>query len=87
MSTKLNEDQIAKFKELKQKNEQLSFELGQITRQQWAIEALLEQGKKAIEEHVKEENEFMKSLEEEYGTGSVNLETYEFTPSEKEDNQ
>ena len=84
MSTiKLNEEQIAKFKELKQKSEQLSFELGQIIRQKWNLEMMMESGKKLLEEQAKEDSDFMKSIEDEYGAGSINLETFEFTPVEK----
>jgi seryl-tRNA synthetase len=79
---KLNEEQIAKLKELQQKNNQLSLELGNLLRQQWMVETMIQKGKELIEEVSKEESELMKSLEEEYGKGSVNLETFEFTPQE-----
>lgn len=79
---KLNEEQIAKLKELQQKNNQLSLELGNLLRQQWMVEAMIQKGKELIEEVSKEESELMKALEEEYGKGSVNLETFEFTPQE-----
>ena len=84
MSTiKLTEEQVSKLKEIKQKSDQLSYELGQITRQKWNLEMMMESGKKLVEEHAKEDADFMKSIEEEYGAGSINLETFEFTPSEK----
>jgi seryl-tRNA synthetase len=79
---KLNEEQIAKLKELQQKNNQLSLELGNLLRQQWMVETMIQKGKELIEEVSKEESELMKALEEEYGKGSVNLETFEFTPQE-----
>lgn len=79
---KLNEEQIAKLKELQQKNNQLSLELGNLLRQQWMVETMIQKGKELIEEVSKEESELMKALEEEYGKGSVNLDTFEFTPQE-----
>lgn len=81
---KLNDEQIKKLDEFKQMNQALSFEIGQITRQQWSIEAALEDLKKSLENTGKEEKEFMDELQKEYGNGSLNLETYEFTAEEEE---
>jgi len=79
---KLNEEQIKKLDEFKQMNQALSFEIGQITRQKWSIEAALDDLKKSLENTGKEEKEFMDELQKEYGNGSLSLETYEFTPQE-----
>ena len=80
---KLNEEQIKKLEEFKQINQALSFEIGQLTRQEWSIKDALKDLKKSLENTGKEEKEFMEELQKEYGNGSLNLETYEFTAEEE----
>ena len=80
---KLNEEQTKKLDEFKQMNQALSFDIGQLTRQQWSIKAALDDLKKSLENTGKEEKEFIDELQKEYGNGSLSLETYEFTPEEK----
>ena len=80
---KLNDEQIKKLDEFKQMNQALSFDIGQLTRQQWSIEAAIDDLKKSLDNTGKEEKEFMDELQKEYGNGSLSLETYEFTPEEK----
>lgn len=80
---KLNEEQIKKLEEFKQMNQALSFEIGQLTRQQWSIEAAIDDLKKSLKNTSQEEKELMDELQKEYGNGSLNLETYEFTAEEE----
>ena len=80
---KLNEEQIKKLEEFKQMNQALSFDIGQLTRQEWFIKDALDDLKKSLENTAKEEKEFMDELQKEYGNGSLNLESYEFTPQEE----
>lgn len=80
---KLNRSEIEKLDSLKQKTQQISYELGQLLRQKWSIEASIEEGKNALEEFSKEESSFLEELQKEYGVGSLNVNTYEFTPEEE----
>ena len=80
---KLNEEQIKKLEEFKQMNQALSFDIGQLTRQEWSIKDALDDLKKSLENTAKEEKEFMDELQKEYGNGSLNIESYEFTPQEE----
>jgi len=79
---KLKENQIEKLKEFQQKSSQLSFEIGELTRQQWNIEMMIQKGKELIDELSKEQDSFLREIEEEYGKGSINMENFEFTPQE-----
>lgn len=82
---KLNDEQIKKLEEFKQMNQALSFDIGQLTRQEWSIKDALDDLKKSLENTGKEEKEFMDELQKEYGNGSLSLETYEFTPEPPEE--
>lgn len=79
---KLKENEIEKLKEFQQKSSQLSFEIGELTRQQWNIKTMLQKGKELIEDLSKEQESFLKDIESEYGKGSIDMETFEFTPQE-----
>jgi hypothetical protein len=76
---KLNEDQIASLENLKKENQELSFKLGQLYRQKILIEKSIEKiENEDLKDFQEKEKDLFKSLEEFYGNGNLDLNTYEF---------
>ena len=82
---KLSEEQIKAFEELKKETQELNYELGRLERQKWLIENAISSLKNEKIPHYDEtEKELLKSINEEYGDGRLDLSTYEFVKQEKE---
>lgn len=77
---KLNQEFIAKFDALKQESQALTNEVGLLYRQLWAKEQAIEQIKEAIRESDKKVEGVLEEVQKEHGVGSLDLNSYEFTP-------
>jgi len=78
---KLTEEEIKQIEELQQKNGVLIQELGQISLMEINLEERQNSAKEFLADLKKSEAELVKSLEETYGVGSINLKTGEFVSS------
>lgn len=80
---KLSEEILNKIKELQQKSNEVVRELGEIE----LNKIILNNRKKAVEEFLKEVNKeqdaLVQKIREEYGEGSLNINTGEFYPAEE----
>jgi hypothetical protein len=80
----LKETEIEAIKLFQQKTHAIINDLGKIELQKMQIEDARKAVEEALESVNKEQTEFFQNLETEYGKGSLNLETYEFTPIAEE---
>ena len=77
---KLNKDQISSLENLEKENQELSFKLGQLYRQKILIEKSIQKiENEDLKDFQEKEKDLFKSLEEFYGDGNLDLNTYEFT--------
>jgi len=83
MATKLNEQEIEAVKGFQQRTHNVIMDLGKIELQMSELESAKSSVKNAMSEIAKEQTEFFKSIEESYGKGQINLDTFEFTPLEQ----
>lgn len=90
----LTEQEIETFKSVAQEQQQITTELGKLTltekqlEQQYTQnkEQLVSQREKLIDlygESIQKQQQHSKTLVEKYGEGSLNTDTWEFTPTEK----
>jgi len=86
MATKLTEQEIEAIKGFQQKTQNVIMDLGKIELQMADLESVKAQVKDVMKEVSKEQTEFFKKIEETYGKGQINLETYEHIATEVEDN-
>lgn len=85
MSIKLTEQEIETIKGFQEKTNAIIGDLGRIELQKAELKDLKE---KIFEAKVKlneEQNEFFKTVEESYGKGQINLDTFEFFPAEEKE--
>lgn len=90
----LTEEEINTFKEIASQQQQITTELGKLTltenqlEQQYTQnkEQLVSQREQLIDfygESIQKQQQHSKTLVEKYGEGSLNTDTWEFTPAEK----
>jgi len=77
--TKVKEEQLSAAREIRAKQQQIQMELGALYVSSLDIVARQEALTSELRASGEEIKELMGTLEEEYGTGSLNLETGEFT--------
>ena len=85
MATKLNEQEIEAIKSFQQKTQNVIMDLGKIELQLSDLESVKTQVMDVMKEVSKEQTEFFKKIEDTYGKGQINLETYEHIATEVED--
>jgi chromosome segregation ATPase len=86
---KLTQEEIQQIKELQQKYDQTEFELGSLEAQIIVLNAQIDKLNEEKRNLVsdlntvgKKESELVKSLQEKYGTGSIDVESGEITPAQ-----
>ena len=84
---KLTREELEKIYEVQQNNQKLIQELGQIKLTELNLERREEAAIKFLEDTRTQETEFMKTLEDKYGQGSIDIEQGIFIPAEEEDTQ
>ena len=85
MATKLNQQEIEAIKDFQQKTQNVIMDLGKIELQLSDLESVKVQVMDVMKEVSKEQTEFFKKIEDTYGKGQINLETYEHIATEVED--
>lgn len=78
----ISEELLAQVQEARGVQQQIQFELGGLALAEEDIRVKRAELMSQIKETVTAIQEVMKQVKEEYGDGSVNIETGEFTPSE-----
>lgn len=76
---KLSDTQIETIENLKRDVQNIHFELGRMYRQKWKLDEAIDKIKnETIPQYEEKEKEVLKAINEEFGDGHLNLETYEF---------
>jgi hypothetical protein len=83
MSIKLTEQEVEAVKGFQQKTNAIIGDLGRITFQISDLEELQEKVLDAKATLAADQNEFFKTIESTYGKGQLNLDTFEFIPTEE----
>ena len=78
---KLTQEELQTITQLQQQNQAITMELGNIELNKLNIEARRAGVMQAMEELRKAEQELATSLQENYGAGTINLQTGEFEPA------
>ena len=82
-SIKLSDKEIQSIKELQQENAQINSKLGLIVRQKWALETRIKQiREEELIAYSEKEKEILTEINNIYGDGRLDLETFEFIKSE-----
>lgn len=79
---KLTQEELQKIAELQQRNNAVVSEFGQIELAKMGVDARRTNAEAYLAELRKEEEEFGKELSDKYGSGSIDLESGEFIPTE-----
>lgn len=85
MNTQLTEQEIEAIKGFQQKTQAVIMDLGKIELQLSDLKSVKVQVMDVMKEVSKEQTEFFKKIEDTYGKGQINLETYEHIATEVED--
>lgn len=85
MSIKLTEQEIETIKGFQEKTNAIIADLGRIELQKLDLDSAKEQVLGVKSKMAEEQNEFFKSVEESYGKGQINLDTFEFFPAEEKE--
>lgn len=80
---KLTQEELNQLSELQQKNAALVQELGQISLAEINLDARKEKAEEFLAELKQAEVDLVKSLEDTYGIGSIDLQAGEFIPAPK----
>jgi hypothetical protein len=80
--TKLTEQEIETIQGFQQQTQNIIMDLGKIEIQLIDLENVKSQVKEALTQVVKAQNEFFKTIEETYGKGQIDLESFTHIPSE-----
>jgi hypothetical protein len=84
MNTQLTEQEIEAIRGFQQKTQNVIMDLGKIELQLSDLESVKTQVMDVMKEVSREQAEFFKKIEESYGKGQINLETYEHISTEEE---
>ena len=77
----LTPDESTQLQELKIETDKLIVELGEVSLQKIGLELREKELKKKVEELAKKEDTITQTLTEKYGSISVNLENFTYTPT------
>jgi hypothetical protein len=82
MSIKLKDQEIEAIKGFQERTNAIISDLGRIALQMSDLEDVKGKVFEAKEKLASEQNEFFKEIEEAYGKGQINIDTFEFISSE-----
>ena len=82
---KVKEEQLSKVVELKQMQEQLTLEVGSLTMAKKEIDERLEKVYQLAKETTEQVQAIVEEISKEYGPGTLDIQTGEFTPVESPD--
>lgn len=77
---KVESDELRQATQIRQTFVNLTHEYGKLAFAQRTIDREKEQIEKQFDELLKDEEQFIRELNERYGTGTLNIETGQFTP-------
>lgn len=83
-TTKFTEEELNEIKELQELYNTVVYQAGQFQLEEITLEKKREQVESNFEEVKRREQEIISKLTTQYGVGSINLETGEFTPAPSE---
>lgn len=78
----LKEQEILEFKQLQEKINQVIYGMGEVSVEKQILKEKEERILETFNKVRKEESNFMKKIERNYGSGILNHDTYEFTKSD-----
>lgn len=84
MATKLTEQEVETLKSFQQKTQGVIMDLGKIELQLKDLNEVKRQVMEVMDQLIKDQGEFFKSIEETYGKGQIDLEKLEFVPADYE---
>jgi len=84
-NTKLTQEQLQQISDIQNNYQAVAQELGNIELQKIALEARRQAAEQFLIELQTQEKEVAITIEQEYGKGSINLSTGEFTPTQEEE--
>ena len=84
MATKLSEQEIETLKEFQQKTQGVILDLGKIELQLKDLTELKRQVMEVMDQLIKDQNDFFRTIEETYGKGPLDLENFAFVPADYE---
>jgi hypothetical protein len=84
-NTKLTQEQLQQISDIQNNYQAVAQELGNIELQKIALEARRQAAEQFLIELQTQEKEVAVAIEQEYGKGSINLSTGEFTPTQEEE--
>lgn len=84
-NTKLTQEQLQQISDIQNNYQAVAQELGNIELQKIALEARRQAAEQFLIELQTQEKEVAITIEQEYGKGSINLSTGEFTPVQEEE--
>jgi hypothetical protein len=84
-NTKLTQEQLQQISDIQNNYQAIAQELGNIELQKIALEARRQAAEQFLIELQTQEKEVAVAIEQEYGKGSINLSTGEFTPTQEEE--
>jgi hypothetical protein len=84
-NTKLTQEQLQQISDIQNNYQAVAQELGNIELQKIALKARRQAAEEFLTELQTQEKEVAITIEQEYGKGSINLSTGEFTPTQEEE--
>lgn len=84
MAVKLTEEEIQNLQNFQQKTQGVILDLGKIELQLKDLGEIKKQVLAVMDQLVKDQNDFFKTLEESYGKGQIDLENYTYIPADYE---
>jgi hypothetical protein len=84
-NTKLTQEQLQQISDIQNNYQAVAQELGNIELQKIALKARRQAAEEFLTELQTQEKEVAIAIEQEYGKGSINLKTGEFTPVQEEE--
>jgi len=84
MAVKLSEQEIETLKAFQQKTQGVILDLGKIELQLKDLNEVKRQVMEIMDQLIKDQNDFFRTIEETYGKGQIDLENFAFVPADYE---
>ena len=84
MAVNLSEQEVETLKSFQQKTQGVILDLGKIELQLKDLNEVKRQVMEIMDQLIKDQNDFFRTIEETYGKGQIDLENFTFVPSDYE---
>lgn len=84
MAVNLSEQEVETLKAFQQKTQGVILDLGKIELQLKDLNEVKRQVMEIMDQLIKDQNDFFRTIEETYGKGQIDLENFTFVPSDYE---